>query len=105
MEQVVIEKHAKALEGNDRGFFERVWQTPDEIYLTRLKAIGFENLEHVLDAGFGFGQWILPLSKLNRRVSGIEFAQNRFETVQKMFKELGLNDIDLKKGSIEKTPF
>ncbi|MDP2385504.1 MAG: class I SAM-dependent methyltransferase [Bacteroidota bacterium] len=105
MDKAIIEKYADMLQGNDKGFFGRVWQTSDEVYLDRLKAIGFENFNHVLDAGFGFGQWMLPLSKLNKKVSGIEFAQNRFETVKKMFDELKLSDIDLRNGSIEKTTF
>ena len=36
-------------EPKDREFFQRVWSTDPDIYKDRLKSIGFEGLDHVLD--------------------------------------------------------
>ena len=64
----IIDKLTSELKDNDADFFKRVWNTNIEIYSNRLKAIGFENQEKVLDAGFGMGQWIIALSELNTNV-------------------------------------
>jgi ubiquinone/menaquinone biosynthesis C-methylase UbiE len=102
MQTNLIHKYAETLKSNDKDFFVRVWNTPDELYINRLKAIAFERLDVVLDAGFGFGQWLLPLSKLNRKVIGIEYSQVRYKTVQSMLSEAHIENIEVLNGSIEK---
>ena len=96
-----IQKYARLLSGNDFDFFNRVWNTPENIYLNRLKAIGFLNKAKVLDAGFGFGQWLIPISKLNIETVGIEYSYIRYETMVKIVKDQNIQNIELLHGSIE----
>ena len=62
---------------NDRRFLARVFATPPSVYAARLAAIGFVGLEHVLDAGCGFGQWSQALQAVNARVSACDIAPER----------------------------
>src|SRR5688572_1041724 len=101
----VINETKKMLSGNDAAFFERVWNTSSDIYANRLKAIGFEGQRKVLDAGFGMGQWLMPLARLNESVYGIEFSEIRFEAVKSILHKLDADNISITKGSIESLPY
>jgi SAM-dependent methyltransferase len=104
MEKELIHHQAASLTGNDREFFLRVWNTPADTYIQRLKAIGFSGLGKVLDAGFGFGQWLLPLATLNSSVTGIEFSQVRFDAVGRLIGKEYPN-LDIYRGTVEEMPF
>lgn len=105
MNQQVIDRIKLRFEGNNKYFFDRVWSTPSDVYLTRVKAIGFEGKQNVLDAGFGMGQWLPALAALNKNVFGIEFDKERYEPVQELTGLLGLGNVHLDHGSIEQLPY
>lgn len=98
----IAEEH---LSGNDLEFFKRVWTSNLSAYEKRLKAIKFTNFDHVLDAGFGMGQWLLKLSELNARVSGIEFSSERVNAVNLILQEYKLENTEITQGSIEELPY
>lgn len=100
-----IDKYSSFLKGNDLAFFRRVWATSEDIYLNRLKAINFQGFDTILDAGFGFGQWLLPLAKLNRNVVGVEFSEERFKVVSALVNNYEGGNVTVYKGSIEHTSF
>jgi ubiquinone/menaquinone biosynthesis C-methylase UbiE len=96
-----IELGAKFLSGNDLAFYRRVWKTDLEVYRSRLKAIHFVDLENVLDAGCGMGQWTLCLNELNRHVCAIDYFPIRVETVQRIMDGVGITNIEISQQSIE----
>ena len=69
-----------------------------------LKTIGFTNLPCVLDAGFGMGQWTVPLSQQNSELHGIEFSNDRYEAVKIDF-DLNITNAYIQQGSIENLPY
>jgi len=96
-----IEFGSKFLSGNDLGFYQRVWKTDLEIYRERLRAIEFLDLENVLDAGCGMGQWTLCLNELNRHVCAIDYLPIRVETVQRIMDGVGITNIEISQQSTE----
>ncbi|RAP34049.1 hypothetical protein DID75_00295 [Candidatus Marinamargulisbacteria bacterium SCGC AG-410-N11] len=89
----------------DKEFFHRVWNTKLDVYINRLKAIGFFDKDYVLDAGCGFGQWSVCLSELNKKLVSIEIDSERTNVCKKLFDYLNLKNIDLMQSSIEKLKF
>jgi len=90
---------------NSQSFFERVWLTPQAVYQTRLKAIGFEGLGHVLDAGSGFGQWSVSLANLNTTVIGIDQSMERICASQLVAHTLGIRNLTFLQSALEDMPF
>ena len=97
----ILDNTSKKLSGNDADFFKRVWSQDLKKYELRLKAIGFENKEKVLDAGFGMGQWFITLGQLNKRAYGIEFSKERFNVVNDIVTFLKLDNLEIVQGTIE----
>lgn len=71
----------------DREFLARVYSTPIETYIARLRAIGFEGLGRVLDAGCGFGQWTTALARLNGRVVAVDRDADRVQWLRERVGE------------------
>ncbi|WP_022663060.1 class I SAM-dependent methyltransferase [Paucidesulfovibrio longus] len=65
------------LDENDRSFIERVYSGGAEVYADRLRAVGLDRCERVLDAGCGFGQWSLCLAALGPEVVGVDVSALR----------------------------
>ena len=101
----ILEKCTSLLEGNDLEFFKRAWQEGTDKYENRIKAIQFQNLERVLDAGFGMGQWSFPLSKFNEMVYGIEYSGQRVKVVKKLIEESEISNVEIANGSVEDLPY
>lgn len=80
---------------NDISFLNRVFQTSPKIYEKRLEMIGFKNLNRVIDAGCGFGQWSLILSQLNTKVVSLEKDEKRLIFLKFIMEELGILNIKL----------
>jgi len=99
--QNTLETIAKSLSGNDFEFFKRVWKTDLEVYRARLKTIRFVDLENVLDAGCGMGQWTLCLDELNGHVCALDSIGIRVEIVRQIMEAAGVNNADVRKQSIE----
>ena len=100
-----ISNASSKLKGNDLDFFCRVWNGSLDKYQKRLNAIGFTNLPCVLDAGFGMGQWTVPLSQQNSELHGIEFSNDRYEAVSKLISDLNITNAYIQQGSIENLPY
>lgn len=100
-----LNKVSADLAGNDKHFFNRVWNSDQEKYRKRLESIGFNNMEMVLDAGFGMGQWMFQLSKVNKEVCGIEFDESRVNVVTRLFNELEVKNVKIAHGSVEELPY
>ncbi|MES2590523.1 MAG: class I SAM-dependent methyltransferase [Bacteroidota bacterium] len=98
LENVAMEEN---LQDNDKAFFMRVWNTDPTIYKSRLKAIGFENLTHVLDAGSGFGQWAYALALLNKNVTALEYNPFRVAASSKVIQGMEINNCSFLQGSID----
>lgn len=84
----------------DADFFRRCWSRGMGEYRERLKAINFIDMDRVLDAGCGFGQWLAPLSEANNHVYGIDPAENRLNVVRDLVSKLDLKNVTLHKNEI-----
>lgn len=93
------------LSGNDIEFFKRVWSQAPEIYFERLKAIEMLNLENILDAGCGFGQWSIVMALFNGHIDAIDCDTDRLTTLQEITKLLNIDNVKTHCGSIESLPF
>lgn len=60
-----------------RDFLQRIYTTDISVYSTRLKALGFDGRQRVLDAGCGFGQWTLALSCMCEYVHAVDESTER----------------------------
>ena len=89
---------------NDRAFFDRVFATPEEIYIERLTGLGFTGMNHVIDAGCGFGQWTAALATLNHSVTGVDVEQLRIDVLREVARRRGLNNVRAVTGSITALP-
>lgn len=89
----------------DKEFFKRVWSIEPEIYKNRLRAIGFEKLNSILDAGCGFGQWSVRLAELNELVEGIELDETRVRLTKIISDYLKKKNLNVHTGSITNLPF
>lgn len=74
----------------DLEFFDRVWRTDIETYKNRLTAINFFGHSTILDAGCGFGQWSVALSKLNQNVYSFDYHPGRISALKDVLR---LNDL------------
>ncbi|MCK4846046.1 MAG: class I SAM-dependent methyltransferase [Deltaproteobacteria bacterium] len=97
-----LDKTAKLLPTErDRDFFLRVYKTSEDVYRRRLRGIGFLNMESVLDAGCGFGQWSIALASLNKEVHSVELDADRLRTAKCVAQETGAKNITFMQGNIE----
>ncbi len=93
------------LSGNDISFLERVYETPESVYSGRCQAIGFSGLEKVLDAGCGFGQWSMALSKNNTSVYATDISDDRIRICEKLRAEMQIDNCLFKVAPLDKQPF
>ena len=93
----------RGLGPRDTQFLERAYAGGTEKYLSRLSAVGLVGLEHVLDAGCGFGQWSLALARLCGRVTAVDDDPARVGAAIAMAE--GTPHRSVRRGSIEALPF
>ncbi|MEE8154116.1 MAG: class I SAM-dependent methyltransferase [Phycisphaerales bacterium] len=98
-----LDRVAEDLGQRDGLFLKRVLSDGLETYRRRLKAIGFDKLESVLDAGCGFGQWSLALASTARRVEAIDTDETRIRTARRLAE--GRANLNYHVGSLETLPF
>lgn len=91
-------------QGRELDFFTRVYANGIEQYIKRLKSIGFEGKDAVLDAGAGFGQWTIALSRLNKKVTALEISRSRCRILQKIIHHLGIDNVTVVEGDVENIP-
>lgn len=101
----IVADAAKFLEGFDREFYERVWETDLCVFERRLKAIDFHGLGPVLDAGSGNGQWALCLAGFNEHVSAVDISQPRLDATHRILTDLGYDNFDTRCESIDSLSF
>ncbi len=95
-------KFEKAIE---RQFFERVYSKPISVYQNRLSRISLNNKSLVLDAGCGFGQWTIALSRLNKDVIGMDIDISKLKIAMLKAKEETNDNIEFEIASSENLPF
>jgi len=101
----ILNKYKKKMSDNDRSFFNRIYSVETDVYMHRLKAIGFNDKSVVLDAGCGFGQWSLALAKLNDYIHAVDMSPDRITILNDIITEAKINNIKTKESKLEKTPF
>lgn len=89
----------------DRDFSRRVWNSDPAVYTARIKALGFENMKNVLDAGCGMGQWLYALSEINSHVTGVEFDEQRYAFTNELMETIAPANTKVVQGSVEELPF
>ena len=74
-------------------------------YLQRLKYLGFIDMDNVLDAGCGYGQWSIAMAKLNLNVVGIDIDTSRLVMASHLSEQLGVHNVKFKHSFLETLPF
>ena len=90
---------------NELLFAKRMFTTEFNVYENKLRLLGFYDFEKVLDAGCGYGQWLLPLSYLNKEVVGIDISKNRVNFVNAVLQEMGRKNAFVEQASTTTTMF
>ena len=101
----IVAEHNDILDKLSLEFLERVYSKDMSVYINRLRAIGFHDLEKVLDAGCGFGQWSIGLAVLNKKVTSLDVATDRLMILDKIAKENNFTGIETKRGVLDELPF
>ena len=79
----------------DTAFFSRCYNEGDlDKYRQRIQALGFSDLERVIDIGCGFGQWSIVLAESNDQVIATDIDSSRINIAKQISAHLGLNSID-----------
>ncbi|MDG2989982.1 class I SAM-dependent methyltransferase [Candidatus Synechococcus calcipolaris G9] len=74
-------------------------------YEQRLKNLGFTQLDTVIDAGCGIGQWSIALSKMNWQVKSIDINTGRLLVGQYLAQAMKVDNIEFQYSSLENMPF
>lgn len=82
-----------------------MFSKPSSTYANTLERIEFVDLETVLDAGCGFGQWVIPLAEVNKFVYAIDYSENRVNFVRHIAKNCNLNNVSVQKSSVDDTHY
>lgn len=89
----------------DKDFSKRVWNSDPSIYTSRLRAIDFQGMKKVLDAGCGMGQWLYALSQINDHVTGVEYDKQRSDFTKKLMGSIAETNTRVMQGSVEQLDF
>lgn len=93
------------LNGRNLEFFQRVWSSDFNNYITRIKALKISGCNRVLDAGCGFGQWSLSMALFNNQIFSIDISKERIEILNKIIKSNKFSNIKTSTGSIQELNF
>lgn len=93
------------LSGRSMDFLLRVYSGGVDRYVRRLCSIGFTGIDRVLDAGSGFGQWSLAMSRSCGNVFSLEYSDVRCEVLRECIKREGVKNIHVLQGSVASLPF
>ncbi len=91
----------RRLQEKDRAFLERMCSGDLNRYAERLRNIGFEGHSRVLDAGCGFGQWLLILAQQNQHVVGIDIDEDRVAVARALARQNGLRNVTVRAAALE----
>ena len=92
------------LRPRDVDFLKRVYNTPLTTYRERFRHLGFVDMDRVLDAGCGFGQWTLALSP-ETEVVGLDTTPQRVRTASYIADHNEVPNRDFCVGDISTLPF
>ena len=67
---------------------------PNSFYARRLELAGATNFEHVLDAGCGYGQWAVELSKVNAAVTAVDRSDLYIKAAKLLAEQNGRTNIE-----------
>nr|WP_320161284.1 class I SAM-dependent methyltransferase [uncultured Methanoregula sp.] len=76
-----------------------------DFHKKELEHLGFNNLEKVLDAGCGMGQWTIALAELNQSVEGIDMSENRLKIARDLATNHKMINCNFIEGNLEKLPY
>lgn len=77
-----------------------------QYYLDRLTYLGFVDLESVLDAGCGMGQWSIALTERSSNVQGIDIDARRVQIAQTLAQQMGrAHRCQFQVGRLEALPY
>lgn len=79
---------------NDEQFLRRMFDGGPQRYVRRLRRLGFTEMESVLDAGSGFGQWSVVLAQLNQKVVAFDASPVRVAFLDCMVSELEIINVE-----------
>lgn len=92
------------LRPRDIDFLERVYDTSLTTYRERFRHLGFQNMDRVLDAGCGFGQWTLALPP-DTEVVGLDTTPRRVNTASLIARHNEVPNRSFYIGDISALPF
>jgi len=105
MDPIIAHLLPGRVKGREYDFLKRIYGGGLARYEKRLEALGLAGADRVLDAGSGYGQWSIALSRLNRSVCSLELNELRCEVSTHIFHGGNHNNIDMVNGSIINLPF
>ena len=85
--------------------FIEFYLTSPEYYVERLKAIGFNDMDTVVDAACGNGKWSLSLGRLNRKVLGFDLDRERLSSAELLLANHSVDNVSFTEGNLEVLPF
>lgn len=100
-----LAKYQQFMRRPDYAFAKRMYGQNPARYETRLKAIEFAGLSHVLDAGCGYGQWTLLLSALNDRVTACDISSERLLIASEVSRQSGITNCQFDNGALDHLPY
>jgi ubiquinone/menaquinone biosynthesis C-methylase UbiE len=89
----------------ERSFFQGELQRSLDYYIRRLKALGFQKMQRVLDAGCGIGQWAIALSSLNKHIDGVDINIERLLISNILANSLEKTTCAFRYSFLESLPF
>tara|TARA_B100000886_G_scaffold336022_2_gene294061 strand:- start:1198 stop:1944 length:747 start_codon:yes stop_codon:yes gene_type:complete len=93
------------LHGNDKAFVSRIFAEGISTYQSRLKQYEFYDLDKVLDAACGFGQWSLALASINKNIHSCDISPDRISFLSALINSEKVKNIQPQISSIEKLPY
>ncbi|EAY29759.1 class I SAM-dependent methyltransferase [Microscilla marina] len=76
-----------------------------ENYKKRLEFHGFTNMDRVLDAGCGYGQWAHAMAAFNQHIDGVDIDNGRLKGAQEIAKAMNINNVQFQNSPLETLPF
>lgn len=76
-----------------------------DYYRHRVENLGFTDLDTVIDAGCGMGQWSIALSERNKFVKGVDINVGRLLIAQALSDAMAVPNLEFQYSPLENLPF
>jgi SAM-dependent methyltransferase len=73
-------------------------------YDERIRWLGLDGLDVVLDAGCGIGQWSVALAAANGRVEAVDIDTGRLLVAGRMHEAMGVENVTIRNAPLERLP-